>query len=126
MRHKVVHLLSLASIMPSKKKGVKGEEEIAPTLQGASWLYSPSCRERLSEKSRTSLQRSLTGHLNGTFQPVLTFVYRPNLRSKCCSNPFSDSLRRVVPGTWASGVWSSRKLREHEGIEEYRPLYSDP
>jgi hypothetical protein len=52
MRHKVVHLPSLASIMPIKKEGVKGEEEIAPTLQGASWLYSPNCREGLFSEIR--------------------------------------------------------------------------
>jgi hypothetical protein len=45
MRHKLVHLLSLDSIMPIKKTGVKGEEEIAPAPQGASWLYTPRCRE---------------------------------------------------------------------------------
>jgi hypothetical protein len=52
MRHKVVNLLSLASIMPIKKKGVKGEEEGAPTLQGASWLYSPSCREGVFSENK--------------------------------------------------------------------------
>ena len=34
MRLKVVHLLSLVSIMATKKKGVKGEKEIVPALQG--------------------------------------------------------------------------------------------
>src|ERR687889_816098 len=49
---------------------------------------------KLSEKSRTLLQRSLTVHLNGTFRAVLAFVYRPNLRSKRCSYPLSDSFSR--------------------------------
>src|SRR5215207_6633625 len=49
---------------------------------------------RLSEKSRTPLQRSLTGHRNGTFRAVLAFVYWPNLRSKLRSDPFSDSFSR--------------------------------
>src|SRR5215217_4447939 len=49
---------------------------------------------RLSEKSRTSLQRSLTGHREGTFRPILDSVYRPNPRSERCSNHFSDSLFR--------------------------------
>jgi hypothetical protein len=31
--------------MPSKKKVVKGEEELTPTLQGGFYLYSLSCRE---------------------------------------------------------------------------------
>src|SRR5215208_7506804 len=53
---------------------------------------------KLSEKSRTLLQRSLTGHRNGTCRPVLAFVYRPNLRSKRCSYPFSDSFRRDILG----------------------------
>ena len=46
---------------------------------------------KLSEKARTCLQRSLTGHRNGTFRAVLAFVYWPNLRSKPRSDPFSDS-----------------------------------
>ena len=49
---------------------------------------------RLSEKSRTPLQHSLTGQRKGTFRPILAFVYRPNLRPKRCSYPFSDSLSR--------------------------------
>src|SRR5919107_3688819 len=49
---------------------------------------------KLSEKSRTLLQHSLTGHLNGTFRAVLAFVYRLNLRSRRCSYPFSDSYSR--------------------------------
>ena len=55
-----------------------------------------NCLEKLSEKSRTLLQRSLMGHRNGTFRPVLAFVYWPNLRSKRCSYPFSDSFRETV------------------------------
>src|SRR5829696_8023378 len=51
-----------------------------------------------SEKSRTPLQRSLTGHRNGTFRAVLAFVYWPNLRSKPRSDPFSDSFRGGVLG----------------------------
>src|SRR5829696_9066684 len=42
---------------------------------------------KLSEKSRTHLQRSLTGHPNGTFRLVLASIYPPNLRcasSKIC------------------------------------------
>src|SRR5215203_442086 len=52
---------------------------------------------KLSEKSRTPLQRSLTGHRNGTFRAVLAFVYWPNLRSKPRSDPFSDSFSRDCP-----------------------------
>jgi hypothetical protein len=48
-------------------------------------------RQKLSEKSLTPLQRSLTGDRNSTFRPVLAFVYRLNLRSKRCFYPFSDS-----------------------------------
>src|SRR5215218_2084909 len=51
---------------------------------------------RLSEKSRPRLQRSLTGHRNSTFRPILAFVFRPSLRSKGCSYPFSDSLSETV------------------------------
>src|SRR5829696_857047 len=51
---------------------------------------------KLSEKSRTPLQRSLAGHRNGTFQAVLAFVYWPNLRSKPCSDPLSDSFSRTL------------------------------
>jgi hypothetical protein len=39
-----LHLLSLALIMATKRKGVKGEEELPSTLQGGR-LYAPSCRE---------------------------------------------------------------------------------
>src|ERR671920_755133 len=63
-------------------------------LQEVLALYSPRIREKLSEKSRTLLQRSLTGHRSDTCRPVLAFVYRPNLRSKRCSYPFSDSFSR--------------------------------
>src|SRR5829696_9728285 len=56
---------------------------------------------KLSEKSRTLLQRSLTGHRNGTCRPVLAFVYRPNLRSKRCSYPFSDSFTNGILGNLA-------------------------
>src|SRR5919202_2319447 len=61
-------------------------------------LYSPKCLEKLSEKSRTPLQRSLTGHRNDTFRLILAFVYWPNLRSKRCSYPFSDSFRVSIRG----------------------------
>jgi hypothetical protein len=55
-------------------------------------------RERLSEKSRLPLQRSLTGHRNGAFRAVLTFVYWPNQRSKPRCDPFSDSFRVSILG----------------------------
>src|SRR5215216_2412488 len=45
-------------------------------------------REKLSEKSRTPLQRSLTRHRNGTFRAVLAFVYWLNLWSKPAPTPF--------------------------------------
>ena len=54
--------------------------------------------KKLSEKSRTPLQRSLTGHRNDTFRLILAFVYRPNLRSKRCSYPFSDSFKMFILG----------------------------
>ena len=49
---------------------------------------------KLSEKSRTPLQSSLTGNRNGTFRAVLAFVYWPNLRLNPRSDPFSDSFSR--------------------------------
>src|ERR687898_1836685 len=51
---------------------------------------------KLSEKSRLPLQRSLTGHRNGAFRAVLTFVYWPNQRSKPRCDPFSDSFSETV------------------------------
>src|SRR5215217_5951558 len=50
---------------------------------------------KLSEKSRTGLQCSLTGHRNGTFWSILASVYQPNLRLERCSYPF----RTVSLGT---------------------------
>jgi hypothetical protein len=66
MRHKLVHLLSLASIMPIKKRGVKGEEEIALAPQGASWLYSPSCREGLFSETRLPVSSILGNWASGS------------------------------------------------------------
>ena len=54
-------------------------------------LYAPKCVEKLSEKSRTGLQSSLTGHRNGTFRSILASVYRPNLWLERSLYPFSDS-----------------------------------
>src|SRR5215207_8709784 len=71
--------------------------QLAPSAR-VSCLYSPNCLEKLSEKSRTPLQRSLTGHRNDTFRAVLAFVYWPNLRSKPRSDPFLDSFRREILG----------------------------
>src|SRR5215211_6138591 len=74
------------------------QRERVGTLAPVLFFRVPGFREKLSEKSRTLLQRSLTGHRNGTCRPVLAFVYYPNLRSKRCSYPFSDSFRREILG----------------------------
>src|SRR5215208_2730802 len=68
-------------------------------LRGASTLYSPYCLEKLSEKSRRCLQRSLTGHRKGAFRPSLASVYRPNPRSERCSYPFRTVSEAVFPET---------------------------
>jgi hypothetical protein len=44
--------------------------------------------EKLSEKSRMSLQGSLTGHRNGAFRPILASIYLPNSRSERRPHPF--------------------------------------
>src|SRR5215204_2148688 len=58
--------------------------------------YSPECLEKLSEKSRTRLQRSPPGRRRATFRSISPPVYRSNPRSERCSTPFLDSLRRCV------------------------------
>src|SRR5215207_9451382 len=81
--------------------------QLAPSAR-VSCLYSPNCLEKLSEKSRTPLQRSLTGHRNDTFRAVLAFVYWPNLRSKPRSDPFSDSFLGFVQALETSCKLSCR------------------
>ena len=51
-------------------------------------LYSLYCLEKLSEKSRMRLKRSLTGHRNGASWPILASVYRPNPRQERPLHPF--------------------------------------
>src|SRR5215217_3861184 len=71
-------------------------------------LYSLYCLEKLSEKSRMRLKRSLTGHRNGASWPILASVYRPNPRQERPLHPFRTVSRREILGNWASGVTNSR------------------
>jgi hypothetical protein len=59
-------------------------------------LYSPNCREKLSEKSRRCLECSPTDHPKRTFRPILSSIYRPNSRPERRSYHFEDSFRARV------------------------------
>jgi hypothetical protein len=62
--------------------------------------YSPKLAERLSEKSRTRLRRSSARGRRGASRSISSSVYRPKLRLKRCSYPFSDCFtRRVLRST---------------------------
>ena len=61
-------------------------------------LYLPNCREKLSEESRRCLERSPTDRRKGTFQPILSSIYRPNSRPERRSYHFEDSFRARALG----------------------------
>src|SRR3712207_4916450 len=52
---------------------------------------------------------SLTGHRDGTFRAILAFVSWPNLRSKPCCDPFSDSFSETVE------KWFEQRLKRGSG-----------
>jgi hypothetical protein len=66
-------------------------------------LFTELPRETV-QKPRTRLQPSLTGYHNGTFRPVLAFVYRPKSKVGALLLPFSDSFRRAILGNLALGI----------------------
>jgi hypothetical protein len=66
-----------------------GEADASPKLRILAYL--PKCLEKLSEKSRTRLQRSRAGRQIGPLGSFRTSYYQPNPRSERYSNPFSDS-----------------------------------
>jgi hypothetical protein len=63
---------------PTKRAMTTRLSSFNAALPDTSFHYALTFPEKLSEKSRRRLQRSITGHRNATFRPIFASVYRPS------------------------------------------------
>src|SRR3712207_5515351 len=119
-------------IFPSPRCGRAGARDGGvpePTAASLGSRGSPSGRssENLPSETVRKVSDAPTtqpyGTPKSTFRPILAFVYRPNLRPKRCSEPFSDSLSETVWKLGWRGVNEARSASLRRENTLSLPLY---